>query len=224
MHFVYNHKTQSMEKQLEYFDLSYLAYKRIKEMILSDELEAGEKIVQEKLAAELGVSRMPLHKAFQMLENELLVESIPRRGIFVSKFDINEINDAFECREAIEGVAARRAAELITPDKLNYLYELFLPFKNNLIDIDLIKYEEADKLFHKALLDISGNKILQKMEIFGNVITKTYQRGLTRGPVETYPEHIAIIDAIASRDGDEAERLIRLHFRKSLEKFHLKQY
>lgn len=208
-----------MDKQLEYFDLSYLAYKRIKEMILSNELQAGDKIVQEKLAAELGVSRMPLHKAFQMLENELLVESIPRRGIFVSKFDINEINDAFECREAIEGVAARRVAKIITPDKISYLYDLFLPFKNNMEDVDLIKYEEADKLFHKAILEISGNKILQKMEIFGNVITKTYQRGLTRGPKETYPEHLAIIDAIAKHDADNAEKLIRQHFRSSIIKF-----
>lgn len=208
-----------MDKPLEYFDLSYLAYKRIKEMILSNELQAGDKIVQEKLAAELGVSRMPLHKSFQMLENELLVESIPRRGIFVRKFDINEIVDAYECREAIEGVAARRTAYVISPDKLNYLYNLFLPFKDHLDDLDLIKYEEADKAFHKALLEISGNKILQKMEIFGNIITKTYQRGLARGPKETYPEHISIIDAIASRDGGKAEELIRLHFRLSLKQF-----
>lgn len=208
-----------MDNQLEYYDLSFLAYKRIKEMILSDILKSGEKIVQEKLAIELGVSRMPLHKAFQMLENELLVESIPRRGIFVSHFDLSEIKDAYECREAFEGVAARKAAELITREKLNYLYDLFKPFENNLEKVDLIKYEEADKLFHKALLEISENKILQRMEIFGNIITKTYQRGLTRTPAETYAEHISIIDAIAARNGDEAERLIRLHFRKSLEKY-----
>ncbi len=208
-----------MEKQLEYFDLSFLAYKRIKEMILNNELAAGEKIVQEKLAHELGVSRMPLHKAFQMLENELLVESIPRRGIFVCKFNISEIKDAFECREAIEGVAARKAARLITKDKLNYLYSLFTPFENDIEKIDIEKYEEADKLFHKTLLEISENKILQKMEIFGNVITKTYQLGLTRKPHETFPEHMAIIDAIASKNEDRAEELIRIHFRKSLEKY-----
>ncbi len=212
-----------MDKQLEYFDLSFLAYKRIKEMILNDELKAGEKIGQEKLAAELGVSRMPLHKAFQMLENELLVESVPRRGIFVSQFNLSEIKDAYECREAIEGVAARKAAELISKPKLNYLYGLFQQFENKLENVDIIKYEEADKLFHKALLEISDNKILQRMEIFGNVLTRTYQRGLTRSPIETYTEHIAIIDAIAAKNGDEAERLMRLHFRKSLEKFQQNQ-
>ncbi|MCF8362670.1 MAG: GntR family transcriptional regulator, partial [Prolixibacteraceae bacterium] len=80
-----------MGNQIEYYDLSLQVYKRIKDMILNDEIPAGEKIVQEKLAAELGVSRMPLHKAFQMLENEMLVESVPRRGYFVRKFDPQEI-------------------------------------------------------------------------------------------------------------------------------------
>lgn len=213
-----------MDHQLEYYDLSFLAYKRIKEMILNNELKSGEKIVQEKLAAELGVSRMPLHKAFQMLENELLVESVPRRGIFVSKFNLSEIKDAYECREAIEGVAARKVAELISAENIDFLYNLFKPFENDLMNVDLIKYEEADKLFHKTLLELSDNKILQRMEVFGNVITRTYQRGLTRPPVETYVEHISIIDAIAARNGDEAEKLIRMHFRKSLVRFseHLK--
>ncbi len=208
-----------MEKQLEYYDLSSSAYKRIKEMILNNEFQAGEKIVQEKLAAELGVSRMPLHKAFQMLENELLVESIPRKGIYVKKFDLQEIIDAFECRGAIEGVAARRAAQNITKKEAKALYSLFDPFAENQKNIDEIKYEEADRLFHKTILEISGNKVLQKIEIFDNIIKKTYQRGLARGPLETYKEHMAIIDAITSHKGDEAERLIRNHFEKSIAKF-----
>jgi len=74
-------------------------------MILAGELKPGEKLPQEKIAEQLGVSRMPLHKAFVMLEDEFLVESIPRRGIFIRKPDIQEIIDAFECREGLEGIA-----------------------------------------------------------------------------------------------------------------------
>ncbi len=204
---------------LEYHDLSFLAYTRIKEMILNNEISSGEKIIQEKLALELGVSRMPLHKAFQMLENEMLVVSIPRRGIFVRSFDLQEIIDAFECRIAIESVAIRRAALIINSKEIDYLYALFEPFKNTNKKIDLNKYEESDKLFHKAILEISGNKMLQKMEIFGNIITKTYERSLIRGPIETYKEHIDIIDAIASHNEDLAEKLIRNHLMQSIEEF-----
>jgi DNA-binding GntR family transcriptional regulator len=204
-----------MDLHLEYYDLSYQAYKRIKSMILTDKLVPGQKIIQEKLAEELGVSRMPLHKAFQMLEHELLVEHIPRKGVFVTKVDLDDIADAFECREAIEGLAARRAADSISPETITFLYGLFTPFASDPGGADMVKYEEADVTFHRTLMQVSGNKILKKMEMLGNVIIHTYQRGLIRGPAETYNEHIQIIDALAARDGEKAELLIRDHFRKS---------
>ncbi len=205
-----------MEKlEIEYKDLSFEVYKRLKSMILSRELAPGEQLKQEQVAAMLGVSRMPLHKAFQMLENEMLVENLPRRGYFVKNLDLTEILDAFECREAIEGVAARRAAENATPEQVEYLYSLFAPFTGNPENADLEKYEEADFLFHKAILNLSGNKVLQKMEMFGNIIIKTYQRGLIRGPKDTFREHLDIIDAIAKGDGEAAESLLRKHFRQS---------
>jgi len=205
-----------MEKlEIEYKDLSFEVYKRLKSMILARELVAGEQLKQEQIAARFGVSRMPLHKAFQMLENEMLVESVPRRGYFVKNLDLIEILDAFECREAIEGIAARRAAENATPEEVEYLYSLFAPFAENPENADLEKYEEADFLFHKAILNLSGNKVLQKMEMFGNILIKTYQRGLIRGPKDTFSEHIDIIDAIAKSDGEAAENLLRKHFRQS---------
>lgn len=205
-----------MEKlEIEYKDLSFEVYKRLKSMILARELAPGEQLKQEQIAARFGVSRMPLHKAFQMLENEMLVESVPRRGYFVKNLDLIEILDAFECREAIEGIAARRAAENATPEQVEYLYSLFAPFAENPENADLEKYEEADLLFHKAILNLSGNKVLQKMEMFGNILIKTYQRGLIRGPKDTISEHIDIIDAIAKSDGEAAESLLRKHFRQS---------
>lgn len=208
-----------MNKQLEYYDLSFQAYKRIKSMILKNELRAGEKIVQEKLATELGVSRMPLHKAFQMLENELLVESIPRRGIYVKKIDLQEITDAFDCREAIEAMAVRRVAQNITSEEADLLFQLFAPFSKDPANADPGKYEEADRKFHKTILELCGNKlIIQQIEMFSNIIIRTYQRGLIRGPKETYSEHLAIIEAIARHDPDAAENLLRLHFRRSNEK------
>jgi DNA-binding GntR family transcriptional regulator len=210
-----------MNNTIEYHDLSYQAYKRIKTMILTDVLPPGKKIVQERLAEELGVSRMPLHRAFQMLENELLVEHIPRKGIYVADVDLRLIADAFECREAIEGLAARRAAGNITKKEISFLYDLFAPFSENPGAADLVKYEEADVTFHKTIMQISGNKILLKMEMLGNVIIRTYQRGLIRGPAETYFEHMEMIDALAARDGEKAELLLRNHFirsRKRIEK------
>ena len=214
LYFVYKIK---MEKPIEYYDLSLQAYKRIKDMIINDELRGGEKIIQEKLAIELGVSRMPLHKAFQMLENELLVESLPRKGYYVTRFDLQDIRDAFECREAIEGVAARKAAERMTKEQIQELYDLFKPFEADPANADLKLYEAADNAFHKLILKNSGNKMLLKMEMFANILKRTYLRGLIRGPKDTFKEHMDIIRALEKGDGEAAENLLRNHFKKAQE-------
>lgn len=209
------YKNQFMTAQIEYYDLSFQAYRKIKSMILEDILPPGKKIIQEKLAEELGISRMPLHKAFQMLESEFLVEHVPRKGIFVKEVDLQEIADSFECRAAIEGLAARKAAENITTKEIQFLYTLFSPFANDPEKADLTKYQEADIAFHNSIMQISGNRILQKLEIFKNVIVRTYQRGLIRGPVETYQEHLSIIEAMSRNDAEKSEMMMKEHFRRS---------
>jgi DNA-binding GntR family transcriptional regulator len=200
--------------EIQFQDLSYEVYKRLKTMILTNELMPGEQLKQEHIAARLGISRMPLHKAFQMLENEMLVENLPRRGFFVTRIDHKQLIDAFECREALEGVAVRRATQSITKNELSFLKSLFKPFigKSN---IDHKKYIEADQDFHNSILKISGNEILKRFEAISNIIFRTYRGGLIRPPEETVKEHLAVIDAMEKRDGELAERLIREHSRKS---------
>jgi DNA-binding GntR family transcriptional regulator len=197
-------------------DLSIEVYKRLKAMILANEFEPGEKLVQEQIAAMFGVSRMPLHKAFQMLENEMLVENLPRRGFYVTEIDNAKMLDAFECREALEGIAARRATQVITESQLNGLKDLFRPFigKKN---IDIKKYIEADQTFHNTILQISGNQVLQKFEIIKNITSQTYRGGLLRTPEETLPEHLAIIDAFSKGDAKLAEQKMREHSAKTQE-------
>lgn len=200
--------------EIQYHDLSYEVYKRLKAMILANELLPGEQLKQEHTAARLGISRMPLHKAFQMLENEMLVENLPRRGFFVTHIDNKQLIDAFECREALEGVAVRRATQIITRDEMAYLKSLFKPFVGK-AKIDEKKYIEADQEFHNSILRFSRNEILKKFEVISNIAYRTYRGGLIRTPDETLPEHLAIIDAIEEKDAELAERLTRQHSAKS---------
>ncbi len=202
--------------EIPYSDLSYEVYKRLKNMILAKELEPGEKLIQEQIANMFGVSRMPLHKAFQMLEDEMLVENLPRRGFYVTEIDVSKMLDAFECREALEGIAARRIALKITDKELEHLKGLFAPFVGN-NGIDVKKYIEADQSFHNSILIISGNQILQKFEVVKNITSHTFRGGLIRKPEETLPEHLAIIDAFEKRDPELAEKLMREHSLKTQE-------
>ena len=205
-----------MIMEIQYQDLSYKVFKRLKAMILSNELLPGEQLKQEHIAARLGISRMPLHKAFQMLENEMLVENLPRRGFFVTRIDNKQLIDAFECREALEGVAVRRATQIMTREELTYLKSLFKPFVGK-SKVDERKYIEADQEFHNSIIKFSRNEILKRFEVISNISYRTYRGGLIRTPEETLPEHLAIIDAIEKKDVELAEKLTREHSRKSQE-------
>ena len=202
--------------KIQHFDLSYQVYLKLKEMILNEELKPGEKLLQEKVAQMLGVSRTPLHKAFQMLEDEFLVESIPRRGIFVKRIDIDEIIDTFECREVLEGLAASKVALRISNDDVEELFSLFEPYINNTNNIDIEEYHKIDQEFHHKIIQISGNSILTKMEILSNVMHKTNYHGLFRLPYETLPEHLSLIEAFKNKESKKAEDLMREHLHKTI--------
>lgn len=193
------------------------AYKQLKEIILSGELQNGEKLKQEMIAERLGISRMPLHKAFQMLESEYLIEYAPRRGYFVKTFSFNDIIEAFECREVLEGLAARKIAEkkehkIIAKE----LEKIFKPFeKSN--EIDVAKYAKADQQFHNKIRAYSSIKLLDKLDTFSNYLKTSYKMGLVRSPKDTLLEHFEIIAAIEKGDAKLAEKLIKNHTRKSIE-------
>ncbi|RPJ75087.1 MAG: GntR family transcriptional regulator [Alphaproteobacteria bacterium] len=202
--------------EIQHQDLSYEIYKRLKSMILSNELKAGAKLKQEHVATLFGVSRMPLHRAFQMLENEMLIESVPRRGYFVTKVEIDQLIDSFECREALEGMAARRAARNITKDQLMYLKSLFEKFVGT-DQISIPDYLESDQEFHDMIMKFSGNKVITRLEFLGHNTIRTFRGGMLRPPQESLPEHMAIIAALEKGNGELAEKLVREHTRKTME-------
>lgn len=214
---MYTKNKQVSRVQIEQPDLSKPIYDKVKAMILSQELKPGQKIIQEKLSAQLGVSRTPLAKALQMLEFELLVESKPRRGMYVKDIDLQEMLEVFECREALEGMAARKLAELTNKDTIKRMEALITPFMNKDKKIVTTKYARADEKFHQILIDDTGNKVLRRLFVFGSIHDKIAQMGLVRPPEETLEEHIKIVEAIKEGNGDKAAEAASTHVRRSKE-------
>ena len=99
-----------MMYKVDYEDLSQQVYKTLKEMILTGRLSSGEKLRQDSLAEELGVSRTPLLSAFSKLEREMLVEIVPRRGAFVKKYSYEELIHVYDIRVRLEPLGAAEAA------------------------------------------------------------------------------------------------------------------
>jgi len=202
--------------------LDNMIYDRLKAMIVERKLSPGEKIYQDKLADELGVSRTPLVNALKMLEREKLITAVPRRGFYVRIFSKQEMVHIFELREVLEGLAARRAAVHITNSQIEKLKRFFTGFTEPEDFANFRNYREEDRQFHNFLLDVGGEDMLSSILETYNIITFAYQfleqEGLVRPPAETIQEHAAIIEAICNRDPLIAEELARLHLKKSIEK------
>jgi len=200
-------------------NLDQKVYSRLKSMIVERKLMPGEKIYQDKLSRELGVSRTPLISALKMLEQENLVFAIPRRGFFVHIFSTEEMIAIFEVREVLEGLAARKAAQNIRNSQEKKLKTFFTEVRISNNPEDIRSYAKEDRRFHNFLIEVSGIDILPSILTTFNILTFSYQRdvleGLVRLPKDTIDEHRAIIDAITMKDPEKAEELMRLHLRTS---------
>ena len=209
----------------EHENLDQKAYEIVKNMITERQILPGEKIPQEKLAQELGISRTPLVSALKFLEHEKLVESKPRRGYFVRLFSKQEMVSIFELREVLEGLAAKRAAANITDREIEILKEFFKDFAESTNITDFRAYAREDRRFHNFITEIGAKEFLKSILQTYNFITASYQylssEGLVRPPNETIEEHLAVIKAIGTRDPEAAEELMRRHLNKTIA--HLKQ-
>lgn len=209
----------------EHENLDQKAYEILKNMITERLILPGEKIAQEKLAQELGISRTPLISALKFLEHEKLVESKPRRGYFVRLFSKQEMVSIFELREVLEGLAAKRAAANITDKEIQILNGFFRIFAKSADISDYKAYAREDRRFHNFITEIGAQEFLKSILHTCNIITASYQylssEGLVRPPNETFQEHLAVIEAIGNRDPDAAEKLMRRHLRKTI--VHLRQ-
>ena len=204
-------------------NLELEVYDRIKSSILDRKYMPGDKISIEQLIADLGVSRTPIVIALKMLEKELLINTIPRRGHYVRTFTKREIIDVLELREALETLGAGKAARNITESQMKELRKFFRD-----IDVEgdpktLSAYAREDQGFHEFIMEVAGGDVLSSVFKAYAVVIFTYHAdlpgGFVRHPRETIQEHLELIEAICSRDEDKAEKLMRHHMRLGRKKF-----
>lgn len=149
-------------------------------------------------------------QALHSLEHEMLVESIPRRGIYVRKISLQEMIDVYDCREAVECMALKLLIERATDAEVLAMKKNFEPFSIG-HSIDAKAYQKADEDFHNMIINLSKNPVLQKMSQVSDIHKRVYQFGLIRPPEETLVEHIRIVEAILSRDLEKADQALREH-------------
>jgi DNA-binding GntR family transcriptional regulator len=201
--------------ELEYKDLPEKVSVVLKEMILRGDLAAGQKLVQEELAARLGVSRTPLLSALTKLEKELLVEIIPRRGAFVRKISLKELKDIYDIRVHLEPLGAFKAAELATEEEIAGLESIASEFYREVDDGGQRRIPELDYRFHMMIHRMSGNEFLFRMIGSYSLVVLCNINRFVLDPRISRKDHEELLEAIRKRDAARAGERMRLHLEQS---------
>jgi len=190
---------------------------RLRDAILSGDLPAKTRLMEPHLAKRLAVSRTPLREAIRQLEAEGLVTAIPRVGAFVTEVTPQDLEETYAIRAALEGLAARQAAENPDSGKGTVLRGILgeLGQKTG----NYRAYHEAAGRFHKAIFDLSGNKRLQGIyHTLTQQVTRlrTLSLAVAKRPEVSLREHRQIAAAILRGNASQAERLMRVHIEGAL--------
>ncbi|MCG0277895.1 MAG: GntR family transcriptional regulator [Thermanaeromonas sp.] len=197
-----------------YKPLREIVFETLREAILAGHLKPGERLMEVQLAEEMGVSRTPVREAIRKLELEGLVVMVPRKGAYVADISTKDIADVFEIRGALEALAAALACERITEEELEELERLLVKIAECAEKNDLETLVQLDTQFHDILYRASRNDRL--VQIINN-LREHIQRFRTSSLAtpgrkrETVEEHKALVEAIASRNVELAQRLAQEH-------------
>jgi DNA-binding GntR family transcriptional regulator len=176
----------------------------------------GQRLVEEELAQLFGVTRASLRAALFDLTAEGLVERIPNRGARVRAITIDEAVAITECRMALEGLCAAKAAELVSESQADQLRQLGAELERSVADGELLKYSALNHELHRLVREISGQTVAAGLleRLNGQLVRHQFQLSLRPGrPQASLPEHLAIISAITARRPAEAEEAARRHLR-----------
>jgi DNA-binding GntR family transcriptional regulator len=181
---------------------------------LSGDVAPGQRLVEEELAAMLGVTRQSLRAALLDLTADGLVERIPNRGARVRVVSTAEAVAITECRMALEALCAVKAAERITDEEAVRLRELGEQLKRAVADGNPLKYSELNRELHRRVGAISCQATAVGLldRLHAQLVRHQFQLAQRPGrPSQSLPEHLAIIDAVAGRRPDDADEAVRRH-------------
>jgi DNA-binding GntR family transcriptional regulator len=191
----------------------------ILQRILDGDYEPGERVVETRIAQELGVSQAPVREALRDLEQLGCVVHEPFRGCSVRAFSAQELIEAFPVRAALEALAARLAAERITEPELLRLAELLETMRAAADRSDAHDQSRANASFHATIVHAARNATLERQWSFLEPFSRTYisvsQPGLDLRALSD--RHVPILDALRARDGDAAAAAMHQHLMDAAE-------
>lgn len=202
----------TMEKLAQPQNLTALAYESIKRYIMEADLDEEARLTEDFLSGQLGISKSPVREALNSLQTEGLIRIEPRRGAYLRRFSVKEVQDLYDLRELLEVYAVATAT--LTPSLIDALDASIDHTRGWLKAKDKLRHIEEDTRFHGAIASATGNNELCRM--LSNIQhqiwlfrCKTYRLSSTTAP----SAHRRILDALKANDREAAQNAMRDHIR-----------
>jgi DNA-binding GntR family transcriptional regulator len=202
-------KTRAVE------NLSARVYNQIKHLILCNEIMPGQKLHHQQLSERLGVSRTPVREALTRLVQEGYVSFLPNRGFTCKEIRMQEAEELYELREALEAFAVEKAIENLTDAALDELRNKMNSYGRDVQNRFTRERLVFDQDVHIGIAQLTGNETLKNMlsHVFERIVLKRRTDGLydpARG-LTAHQEHLRLLEALERRDAAEAVAIVRGH-------------
>jgi DNA-binding GntR family transcriptional regulator len=202
-------KTRAVE------NLSARVYNEIKNLILCNEIMPGQKLHHQQLSERLGVSRTPIREALTRLVQEGYVSFLPNRGFTCKEIRMQEAEELYELREALEAFAVEKAIATLSEKALRQLRDRVTAYGRdvqNRFTRDRLVYDQD---VHLQIAQLTGNETLRNTlsHVFERIVLKRRTDGLydpARG-VAAHQEHLRLLEAMERRDAPAAVAILRNH-------------
>lgn len=196
-------------------------YEYLREQILFGGLAPGQRLIEERICEETGVSRSPIREAIRRLEKDGLVIVQAQGGVTVYQPTPDDFTHLYECRLSLEPTAAMFAAERRTEAEVRELRDLLERMKELNYPSDSRRTHELNFTFHQRISEASKNPYLTKIMNELKVLISFYRNAILevhpRRPETVISEHQAIVEAIARQDGEEAKARMTEHITRDFE-------
>ncbi|MEV5961317.1 GntR family transcriptional regulator [Kribbella sp. NPDC051952] len=184
----------------------------LRRRIVDGDYAQGERLTETRLADDFGVSRNPVREALRVVEAEGFVQILPRRGAVVVTLDETAVRDLFAVRAQLETLAGGLAAERATPADVTRLRDLLEEASAATEAKDFDQVAELNSAFHRAVIEVSGNRWLLSMSAaMYHHVHWVFRVGAAQRAPHSWEEHTRLVEAIAAGDPAAATSAARDH-------------
>lgn len=195
-------------------------YEMLKEAIYTGELEPGERIVETRLADEIGISRTPIREAIRRLESEGYIDALDNGGVKVAEITEDDIKEWNEIKLVFDQLAVKKVIDNMTDEVIQDLKEDLEKVeealkKDNINDEEIIDFNTD---FHDKMYEISGNKLIKTIKDNYqkyNYMMRKYLSKIEGRHHQALMEHKEILEAIINKDKEKAVMLSKKHSESS---------